>query len=162
MDIIADLPSTLRAVRTAPLFVMRLSVRPIQTVGSPPGSFRRVGFVSGGEFAGGRLAGEVIDGGNDWQMVQADGTAALDVRLLLRTTDGELIAMTYRGLRRGPPQVMQRVDGGEAVDPAEYYFRINPQFETASAKLSWLNRILSIGIGYRRSDGVIYSLFEVQ
>ena len=161
-DPLSELPETLRSVNTAPLFVLRLAVRPIQMVGATPGGLRRVGIVYGGEFSGSRLAGEVLDGGSDWQTVQAQGTTMLDVRLLLRTTDGELIGMAYRGIRHGPPDVLRRIDSGEAVDPAEYYFRINPQFETASPRLAWLNRILSIGIGYRRADGPVYSIFEVR
>jgi hypothetical protein len=50
---------------------------------------------------------------------------------------------------------------GEAVNPTSYYFRINPLFETAAAKYDWINRIVAIGIGHRRSDGPIYSVFEV-
>jgi hypothetical protein len=36
-----------------------------------------------------------------------------------------------------------------------------PIFETCAAKYDWLNRIISIGIGHRRADGPVYSLFEV-
>jgi hypothetical protein len=160
-DSLEGLPETLQSLMSKPLFVLQLSVRPIQIVGATPGAFRRIGIVSGGNFTGSRLSGQVIDGGNDWQTVQTDGTTTLDVRLLLRTDDGELITMTYRGIRHGATQVLQRVDGGETVDPAEYYFRISPQFETASTRLAWLNRALSIGIGYRRSEGAVYSIFEV-
>jgi hypothetical protein len=69
--------------------------------------------------------------------------------------------MTYRGLRHGPPDIIARVERGEAVDPSLYYFRINPMFETAEPKYSWINRILAIGIGYRRADGPVYSIFEL-
>ena len=50
---------------------MRLSVRKLQVVGPAPGGLRRVGVVFGGAFAGERLSGEVLDGGNDWQIVRA-------------------------------------------------------------------------------------------
>ena len=69
--------------------------------------------------------------------------------------------MRYQGLRHGPPDVMARLDKGEAVDPASYYFRIAPTFETAAPQYDWLNRIMAIGAGYRRADGPIYSVFEV-
>jgi hypothetical protein len=54
-----------------------------------------------------------------------------------------------------------RIDKGEAVDPASYYFRITALFETASSTYDWLNRILAIGVGHRRAEGVVYSLFEI-
>ena len=156
-----DLPPVLKTVRTRPLFVMHLKVRPLVMVGATPGVNRRIGLVSGGSFNGERLSGEVIDGGSDWQAVRADGSTTLDVRLVLKTDDDAVIVMTYGGVRHGPADVIARMEGGEAVDPASYYFRINPRFETAAATYDWLNRILAVGIGHRQPDGPIYSVFEV-
>ncbi len=158
----SGLPDTLTSVRARPLFVMRLAVRPIQTIGATAGDpQRRVGVVSGGSFVGDRLSGTVLDGGNDWQTLSGDGAVALDVRLLLRAGDGALIAITYRGLRHGPAGIVARIERGEVVDPATHYFRIVPFFETASARYSWLNRIIGIGIGWRHEAGPLYSVFEV-
>ncbi len=156
-----DLPEALKNVRTRPLFVMRLNVRPLVVVGATPGVNRRIGLVSGGSFEGERLSGQVIDGGSDWQGVRTDGSTSLDVRLVLKTHDDAMIAMTYRGVRHGPTDVIQRMERGEAIDPATYYFRISPMFETAGASYGWLNRVLAIGIGHRRPDGPVYSVFEV-
>jgi hypothetical protein len=156
-----DLHDTLKTVRTRPLFVMRLDVRPLQMVAATAGGFRRVGVMFGGAFEGERLSGDVLDGGNDWQTVRQDGTTALNVRLVLRTKDNATIAMTYRGIRHGPPEIIERIERGEEVDPATHYFRIAPFFETAAEKYGWLNRIVAIGIGLRRADGPIYSVFEV-
>jgi hypothetical protein len=156
-----DLPEGLRAVRTRPLFVVRLLVRPLQLVGATPASYRRIGVIPGGSFEGERLSGEVLEGGSDWQTVRPDATTTLDVRMVLKTTDDALICMTYRGLRHGPADVVARIDKGEVVDPTSYYFRISPLFETASAKYDWINRILAVGIGHRRPDGPIYSVFEL-
>jgi Protein of unknown function (DUF3237) len=156
-----DLPEVLKNVRTRPLFVMHLNVRPLVVVGATPGINRRIGLVSGGSFEGERLSGQVIDGGSDWQGLRTDGSTSLDVRLVLKTHDDAMIAMTYRGMRHGPTDVIQRMERGEAIDPAAYYFRISPMFETASANYDWLNRILAIGIGHRQPDGPVYSVFEV-
>ena len=155
-----DLPETLKSVGARPLFLMRLDVRPMQIVGATPGAFRRIGVVPGGAFEGARLSGAVMEGGADWQSVRSDGATTLDVRLVLKTKDDALIGMTYRGLRHGPPEIVARIEKGEAVDPASYYFRIAAFFETASTKYDWLNRILAIGIGHRRADGPVYSMFE--
>jgi hypothetical protein len=156
-----SLPDALRSVRTRPLFVMRLDVQPLQIVGATPGPFRRVAAVPGGVFEGGRLSGEVLGGGSDWQAVRSDGSTTLDVRLVLKTGDGVLVGMTYRGLRHGPADVMKRIDQGEVVDPAGYYFRIAPMFEAPVGKYDWLNRIVAVGIGDRRPAGPVYSVFEV-
>lgn len=93
-----NLPEVLKTVRTQPLFVMRLNVRKLQVIGATPGGIRRIGVVFGGSFEGDRLSGEVLDSGNDWQLVRQDGATTLDVRIALRTTDGALIGMTYREL----------------------------------------------------------------
>ena len=81
--------------------------------------------------------------------------------MVLETADAALIGMTYRGIRQGPPDVIARVEKGETVNPAEYYFRIAPLFETVAPQYAWLNNIVAIGIGHRRADGAIYSIFEV-
>jgi hypothetical protein len=156
-----DLPEVLRNVRTRPLFVMHLNVRPLVVVGATPGVNRRIGLVPGGSFEGERLSGQVLDGGSDWQAIRSDGGTTLDVRLVLKTHDDAMIAMTYRGVRHGPADVISRMERGETVDPASYYFRITPMFETAARAYDWLNRILAVGIGHRPPDGPVYSVFEV-
>jgi hypothetical protein len=105
-----SLPEVLKNVRTRPLFVMHLQVRPLVVVGATPGADRRIGLVPGGSFEGERLSGQVMDGGSDWQAIRADGSTTLDVRLVLKTKDDALIAMTYRGLRHGPTDVIKRME----------------------------------------------------
>jgi hypothetical protein len=130
-------------------------------VGETPSTFRRVGVIYAGRFEGERLSGEVLHGGSDWQSLRSDGSILLDVRLNLKTDDGALIGMSYKGLRVGPPGILAQIDRGEAVDPASYYFRINPMFETASDQYAWLNGILAVGLGHRFSDGPLYNIFEL-
>jgi hypothetical protein len=156
-----NLPEVLKSVRTRPLFVMRLDVRKLLIIGATSGVYRRVGVVPGGAFEGARLSGDVLDGGSDWQSVRSDGSTTLNVRLVLRTKDDAMISMTYQGVRHGAAEVIDRIEKGEAVDPESYYFRINPLFETATPQYDWINRIVAIGVGHRRADGPIYSVFEV-
>jgi hypothetical protein len=154
------LPEALKSLRTRPLFVLREQVPPLLVVGPTPNGFRRIGVIQGGSFEGERLSGEVVSG-NDWQAVRTDSCIKLDVRLVLRTTDGALIVMTYQCLRAGPATVIERLDKGENVDPTSYYFRMNPMFETGSSKYDWMNRIIAVGVGHRLPDGPLYSVFEV-
>jgi hypothetical protein len=156
-----ELPAPLQRVQTRPLFVMRLDVKPIVVVGATPGPFRRVGIVPSGTFAGERLSGKVLDGGSDWQTVRSDGSTLLDVRLILETDDGTHITMAYCGIRHGAADVIQRLEKGEEVDPASYYFRINPIFEAPAGKYEWLNRVITVGAGHRFAYGPVYSVFEV-
>jgi hypothetical protein len=157
----SSLPTVLQSVKTRPLFVMTLKIQPYLIVGETPGVNRRVGVVPGGRFDGERLAGTVTSGGVDWQTIRNDGTTTLDVRLVLKTDDDALIGMSYQGLRHGPPEIIAAITNGQEVDAASYYFRTNPVFETAANKYDWVNRILAIGVGHRRPDGAIYSVFEI-
>jgi len=156
-----NLPAALKTVQTQPLFVMRLDVKKPMALGTTPVGGRRISVIPSGIFEGERLSGKVLDGGSDWQVVRTDGAISLNVRLTLQTTEGDLIGMTYQGLRAGPQEVFERLDKGETVDPAEYYFRSNPLFETSSLKYDWLNRIIAVGLGHRLPDGPVYSVFEV-
>jgi hypothetical protein len=156
-----SLPPGLRELRTRPLLAMRLDVRGPMPVIATPGAARRIGVVTGGSFDGERLSGTVMDGGSDWQTLRADGSVQLDVRLVLLADDGAHIAMTYSGVRAGSPEAIARVDRGEVVDPSEIYFRSIVRFETAAPQHDWLNRIVAVGVGQRRTDGPVYGVFEV-
>ena len=148
-------------MQVKPLFLMRLSVPPLTIPGQTPNGFRRIGVIQGGSFEGARVSGEVLAGANDWQTIRSDGCIKLDVRLVLRTDDNALIGMTYQGLRYGPAEVMEKLDKGEVVDPASYYFRTTALFETGASKYDWINRIVAVGTGGRAAAGPVYSLFEV-
>ncbi len=156
-----SLPDALRELRTRPLLAIKLDVRGPMPVIAPPGAARRIGVVTGGSFDGERLSGVVMDGGSDWQTLKADDSVALDVRLVLKTDDDAFIAMTYSGVRHAAADVMARIDRGEVVDPGNVYFRTIVRFETGAPRYDWLNRIVAIGIGHRRADGPVYSVFEV-
>ena len=110
---------------------------------------------------GERLRGKFRTGGSDWQSLRSDGAISINVRLVMETDDGTLIAMRYRGVRHGPKEVIDRLARGEAVNPNDYYFRVTPWFETASAKYDWLNRIVAIAIGHRLPSGPVYNVFEI-
>ena len=78
-----------------------------------------------------------------------------------RTEDGHLIYMAYRGVFRIAPELLQRIRQGEAVDPAEYYLRTTPVFETAAEKYGWLNQIVAVGVGIRTPTGLKYTVYTV-
>jgi Protein of unknown function (DUF3237) len=148
-------------IRTAHLMTLTLSVAGMQPIGATPNGNRRVGLVAGGRFEGPKLKGTVLPGGADWIIGRPDGSTTLDVRIVLETDDGATIGMTYRGMRHGPDAVMEKVNSGQFVDPAEYYFRTAIAFETAAPKYDWLNRIIAVGTGSRPPEGPVYEIFEV-
>jgi uncharacterized protein DUF3237 len=88
----------------------------------------------------------------------------LDVRLTLRTHDAALVHMTYGGRWTVPPEL--RADMADPVkryriDPAHYYFRTNPLFETGAEHYAWLNDIVCVGSGYLVDGGIAYKISQV-
>ena len=139
-----------------------MTLPPTLELGATPAGTRRVFIVSGGTFAGDRLRGEVLaQGSSDLLLVRADGSSQQDVRLLLRTDDGAVVLMTYRGVRHASTEVNARIARGEAVASSEYYLRTVPFFETSAPTYDWLNRIVSVAVGERTTDGVTYDVFEI-
>jgi hypothetical protein len=117
--------------------------------------------ILSGAFEGERLSGIVLDGGSDWIVRRPDGVLQLNVRITLRTMDDQLIAMRYRGLRHGPPELHAKATRGEPIDWEKYYFRTAIEFETASERYHWLNNIFAIGVGYREPGGPRYFVHEI-
>ncbi len=152
----------MKELRSRPLFTITMKLPPTLELGVTPAGTRRVFTVAGGTVAGDRLRGEVLaQGSSDLLLVRTDGASQQDVRLLLRTGDGALILMTYRGVRHASAEVNARMARGETVAPSEYYLRTAPFFETSAPAYAWLNTIVSIAIGERTLDGVIYEVFEI-
>jgi hypothetical protein len=143
------------------LFTLAASVTRLLDVGDVPAGRRHVDLLGAGTFEGPKLRGELLAGGIDMKTIRSDGAVIPNVRLVLETDDKALIFMHYTGIRCGAPEVMARIAAGEAVDPSEYYHRNTPYFETSSPKYTWLNRICSVGIGWRRGDRAGYDVFEI-
>jgi hypothetical protein len=149
-------------MNTRLLMTLRVTVAAPQNIGAVPNGTRRTAPLSGGSFEGPRFRGTVLPGGSaDWLLLRADGVLELDLRATLRTDDGALVSMRSFGLRHGPPEVIAAVARGEAVDPATYYFRTTPRFETAHPAYAFLNRLVAVASGDRRPEGPIYTIHEV-
>jgi len=155
-------PPELKQLSWRPLFAFQIAVAKPFVIGQTPGCDRRIGEITGGTFEGERLRGKILTGGSDWQTVRTDGAWTLDVRLVMETDDGHLIGMTYKGVRHGPPEVMERIARGDtSVKASDYYLRAAPFFETASETYGWLNGIIAIASGHRLPSGPIYQVFEI-
>jgi Protein of unknown function (DUF3237) len=137
---------------------------PLLQFGRTPRGKRGIGFVRAGSFEGPAMKGEVL-GGADHLLVLADGAAVPDVRLALRTDDGALIQMEYKGVLRAPRAVMAKFAEPETLDPSEYYFRITVLFETADERYAALNQAVCVGYGFpvkiNGAPGVRYDVYKI-
>jgi Protein of unknown function (DUF3237). len=68
------------------------------SVGDSKRGIRRVIPITGGTFAGVKIKGEVLPGGEDSQLVRPDGDTELNARYLLKTDDGYVIQVTNKAL----------------------------------------------------------------
>jgi len=130
-------------------------------VGVTPHGRRRIIPVLGGRFEGPAVRGRILPGGADWQILRDDGLAELDARYTLETDRGALIYVSNRGLRHGPPEVMQKLNAGLPVDPGSYYFRTVAAFETSAPECEWLTRAIFLGAAERFPDKVVVRFWRL-
>ena len=147
------------------LFDMVVDLEPRRDFGRGPVGQRVLFGAAGGTFDGVGFRGEVLPGGGDWALFRPDGVMALDVRLSLRTSDDALLHMTYGGRWVTPAHV--RGDMADPlkrahVDPAQYYFRTTPLFETGDSRYAWINDIVCVGYGYLVDGGVAYCVHQIR
>lgn len=145
-------------------FVFRLeaTVGAALDVGETTRGRRRIVPQTGGRFTGPELSGDLVPGASaDWQLVLEDGSSEADIRTTLRTDDGIVLYLRSRGGRYGPPDVLARLQRGEAVDASEYTFRTATTIETAAPHLDWLNKGVFISVGGRQPSAVIYDTYLV-
>jgi hypothetical protein len=144
-----------------PIFTVRAELAEILHFGATPLGVRRVLTILGGRVEGPRLRGRILPGGADWQLIRADAVADIHARYTIQADDGAHILVESLGLRHGPPDVIEQLARGEAVDPSRYYFRTVMRFETADRQFAWLNRIIALARGARERLAVRLDVFEV-
>ena len=143
------------------LFEVEATLDDPQPVGTGPNGTRMIYPVLSGSFSGPKLKGEVLPFGADWILLDDSGVGKIDVRITLKTEEDDFLYVSYRGVLNVPPEVMLKIQGGEEVDPSEYYFRTTPVFETGSEKLSWLNHIVCVGVGQIFASRVKYHIYQI-
>ncbi len=140
---------------------LEVALAPLQEMGMGRAGQRRIIPIVGGTVSG-RLSGEILNLGADWQTLFADGSADLDTRYALQTHDGALIEVVNKGVRHGPPEVIAALARGEDQPGEAYYMRTHARLETGDARYDWINRMLFVGSGVRRASQVIIQLYLVE
>lgn len=143
-----------------PIFRIHAELAEVLHFGRTPYGERRVIDITGGRVEG-RVQGRILSGGADWQIGRLDGVTDIRARYTIETESGGRVLVSSEGLRHGPPEVIERLARGEAVDPSLYYFRTVMRFETADPQAAWLNRILALARGARRARAVDIDVYEV-
>lgn len=149
-------------LRHKPLMQLNLTVGfgAMIQIGATPAGLRRIAPVTGGTFEGERVRGTVM-GGADWVINRPDGVMAIDVRLTLTTDDSAAIYLSYQGRFLATAEAMTRFSRGGQLTPDEYSVAITAKFECGHERYRWLNNVIAVGTGEQKSDGAIYTLFEI-
>lgn len=120
----------------------------------------------GGWFKGPKLNAAVLQPAGDWLRIMPAGNARLDVRLTLKTDDGQLIYVTYNGIISHSKDSFDRLMKGEMLTSKDFYFITAPTMQTASERYAWVNHVQAVGkvVEVKAGEGsyVKYDLFIVR
>lgn len=156
-----DLP----VVSCTHLFRMHAELNLALDAGEGPLGRRILNSIAAGSFEGSKLRGNLVPGTGDWMLIRRDGVMVVDARVVLKTDDDAIIHMSYGGRISIPSKLLQDArdpDRRHLIDPAEYYFRTTPIFETGAAQYAWLNNVVCLGVGrLEQGRGVSYDIFQV-
>jgi hypothetical protein len=143
------------------VFRAEVVVGDVEDHGVTRAGHRRVIPILGGRLSRG-VDAEVLPGGADWQVVHDDGVLEIDTRYSARTADGGLLHLRTRGIRSGPPEVLEALMRGTEVSASDYYFRIVVTVETSVPALRHLQDSLIVAAAARSADRVVYDAYRVR
>jgi hypothetical protein len=117
-----------------------------------PKGTRMIAEIRGAELVGERIKASLKGlAAADWATLGDDGLARFDIRLVLETSDGALVYLSYTGKAEW--------SAGPASGPI---FAV-AEFETADERYRWLNAVQVVGKGGLSADltAVNYEFFEL-
>lgn len=134
---------------------------PPHELGETPYGRRRIVPIIGGSFEGERLSGTVLPVGADWALIRRDGVFDGDVRAVLQTHDGAVIAFSYQGRIHSPTRGLEGFLTRTDI-PKDLYYAMSGRFECASdSPYAWLNNITTLMRGFAAPTGSDYEVHEV-
>ena len=156
----AETPSVASPILTEE-FVLRAEVKPPLDLGTGPAGHRMIAEFSGGRAAGPRLNAVLLTGGADWILLGADGVGRIDVRCQLRTDDGAIVYMQYRGLIELNEAVHAAINSGRECQFDDQYCRVIVQLETGDERYRWMHQRIFLAQGRPLPGGIEYRVFRV-
>jgi hypothetical protein len=142
------------------VFTITATIGSVTSAGDVGHGVRRIIPITGGEVRG-DINGMVCAFGADFQIIRPNELIELEAKYAFETDDGAVVYVENKGIRFGPIELLQRLKGGEPVDPKLIYFRTVPKFETGADKYRWLMLNLFIGSAARHADRVVIDVHQV-
>ncbi|MBE7200257.1 MAG: DUF3237 domain-containing protein [Parafilimonas terrae] len=134
-------------------FTCRVTCGEVFEIGAGPLGERRCYTMTGGCIEGDRLSGDLVGPGSDWMITEPDGLMRMDVRLLLRTDDGALVALRYFGPAQSSDAMRRALAANEPTGFADQAIRTHWLLETGDPRHAWVNRTVFVGEGRVRPAG---------
>jgi hypothetical protein len=149
------------SIQTKYVFTITARVGAVTSAGEVGHGVRRIIPIIGGEVRGPDVNGKVCAFGADFQIVRPNELIDLEAKYAFETDDGAIVYVENRGIRFGPPDLLQKLKRGEPVDPSLIYFRTVPKFETGAEKYRWLMQHIFIASAARHADRVVIDVHQV-
>lgn len=142
-------PSAAPGVDSEPVLELYVSLSDKVAIGPSDDGERFIVPITGGYFVGKDIAGEVMSGGADWQVVRSDGVKTITAIYSIRTDDGQVIVVDNRGMTFS--------------EDGETYKRTIPKFHAPVGKYDWLNKSLFTGTitSIREPRAVIIRVYKI-
>lgn len=136
-------------IELQPLGTLTVTIARQMLLPSTPQGGRLIGEAATCRWEGERVqASQLGASASDWVRIHHDRSVDVDARILLRTDDGAMIAMTYRGKADRPP-----AEGGVIFTA--------PTFETDDDRYAWLNGVQAVAKGIRTGSVLVYELYAL-
>ncbi|EGE83030.2 hypothetical protein, variant [Blastomyces dermatitidis ER-3] len=147
-------------------FRMSLKLNPTVTVGQGLWGQRDWVTFVGGQWAGRWGKGIVLPGGQDSQVVVKELSTHIKANYLLQTADEPpaFIVAKTTGWMTGAKDVLEKLADpsmADSVNPTTYKYRINISLETGDERYAFVNTVMWVGSGCRRSSEVIFDAFRI-
>jgi subtilisin-like proprotein convertase family protein len=145
-------------VETEYLGTLELSLDSPQWMG-----LRSVVNLPDGTIQGPKINGTVVAPSGNWLYPTPDGSFRFDVRVTIKTDDGQFILLEYNGVRATTKETMDRYNRGDVITSKEEYIVTTPRFTTASKKYDWLNRVQAVAkMVTIQNTSIKYDVFVVR
>ena len=105
----------------------------------------RITQITSGTVNGSNIKGTIQPPSADWVQVLPSGVVRLDVRLLVKTDEGEAIYISYNGVFKHSDESLEKQKRGEEISPDDgWYAYATPTFRTSSKKYDYLNGVQAV------------------
>jgi hypothetical protein len=97
-----NIESIFRDFKTELMWKANVKIVTMINVGESKRGTRRVIPITGVTFSRPKITGEVLSGGEEWQLVRPDGDTKLYARYLMKTDDGTVLQILNKALMHAP------------------------------------------------------------